>query len=350
MFFAIRIAAFVFPFLLALRAQTTVSVPCAADNTLYESPTGAFSNGLGESLFVGVTAQGSLRRALLRFDLAAALPANARVLAAELMLQIVFSPATTPTSLLLHAPLQPFGEGTSYALGGGGGQGAPTTPGDASWTHAIFPNQPWAQPGGDFAPQPSAIVALPTSGTVRGMVDAAEVQRWLAQPSTNYGWLLKTAEAGPADRARRLESRESLSAPPRLTITYLLPGQTGAFGSGCPLAGGVMQTAFVGTVVGGGTVNVQNSGATAQAIGVVFYALALDAAGTLLAPSCRVYLPLAGPLFPGPIFVADGSGNASVPLVLPSGFPGALITTQAAVLDNSSLGIALGNAAALVLP
>jgi hypothetical protein len=349
MVFAIRIAAFVMP-LFSLRSQVTVVVPCTADNTLYESSTGAFSNGLGESLFVGVTAQGALRRALVRFDVAAALPAGARVLAAELTLQIVFSPATTPTSLLLHAPLQPFGEGTSYALGGGGGQGAPTTPGDASWTHAIFPSLLWAQPGGNFVPQPSAIVALPTSGTVRGLVDAAEVQRWLEQPAANFGWLLKTAEAGPVDRARRLESRESLNAPPRLTITYLLPGQAGVFGSGCPLAGGPLQTAYVGPVVVGGSVAVHNTGAPPLAIGVVFHALALDPIGTALAPSCRVYLPIAGPLIPGPVFFADGGGAASVPLALPAGFPGALIASQAAVLDGSLLGIALGNAAALVLP
>jgi hypothetical protein len=49
---------------LHMAAQTTTVIPCGRDNTLYESSTGAFSNALGESVFVGVTAQGRLHRAL----------------------------------------------------------------------------------------------------------------------------------------------------------------------------------------------------------------------------------------------------------------------------------------------
>ncbi len=333
----------------AAAAQTTTVLPCGRDNTLYESSTGAFSNALGESVFVGVTAQGRLRRALLWFDVAAALPAGARVIAAELRMEIVFSPALSATQLFLHRPLLPWGESSSYATAGGGGQGAPTTPGDATWTHAIDPVLPWTTAGGDFAIPPSAILELPVAGTVRGFVDAGEVQQWLDQPSTNLGWLLKTAEASSVDRARRLESRESTGSPPQLRVQWLLPGQTGTFGTGCPLVGGPLQTAFVGTPQGGAPIAVQQSSAPPGAIGVTFYALALDAAGTLLAPACRLHLPLGGTLIPGDAFVTDAGGAASSALLLPAGFPGTLVVGQAAVLDGSALGFAAGNAALLVV-
>jgi hypothetical protein len=333
----------------AIAAQTTTVIACGRDNTLYQSATGAFSNALGESVFVGVSAQGQLRRALLWFDVAAALPPGARVITAELRMEIVFSPALSPTPLFLHRPLLPWGEGSSYATAGGGGQGAPSTPGDATWTHAIDPILPWTTPGGDFAPQPSAILELPVAGTVLGFVDAGEVQQWLYQPSTNLGWLLKTPEASSIDRARRLESRESPGSPPQLRVQWLLPGSTGTFGSGCPLAGGPLQTAFVGIPQGGAPIAVQQSNAPPGAVGVTFYALALDPVGTLLAPACRLHLPLGGALIPGDAFVTSASGVATSSLQLPAGFPGALVVGQAAVLDGSALGFATGNAALLVV-
>jgi hypothetical protein len=331
-------------------AAQAVALPCGRDNTLYEDPNGAFSNALGESIFVGVTAQGRLRRALLWFDVAAALPAGARVLAAELELSIVFSPALADSTLFLHRPLLPWGEGSSYALGGGGGQGAPSTPGDATWTQAIHPVLPWATPGGDFVATPSAALVLPVAGSVRGFVAAAEVQDWLDQPATNLGWLLKNGEQTPADRARRLESRESPGTPPRLHVAYVASGTTTTYGTGCPLPGGPMATTFVGAPQAGATVGLRHDQLPPGSLGVTFYALDLDPVGTALAPACRLYLPLGGPLFPGDVFLADAAGLATATLALPPGASGALVVAQAAVLDTSALGLALGNAAALLVP
>ncbi len=331
-------------------AQQTTVVSANADNTLYESPIGAFSNGAGESLFVGVTAIGALRRALLRFDVAAALPPGARVIAAELQLQIVFTPAIADTSLFLHRPLLPWGEGPSYAIAGGGGQGAPTAPGDASWTMAIAPTVPWTTPGGDLVSPPSAVLTMPTSGLVRGFVSAAEVQTWLDQPATNHGWLLKTAEATAADRARRIDSRESPVAPPRLVVSWLPRGQAGAWGVGCPVGAGNAATQFVGAPLGGATIGIAHTAMPASGLGAEFFAFELDPLGALLAPACRVHLPLAAPPLPGGLFFLDATGTATTSLFLPPGFPGFLVVAQAAVLDGSALGFALGNAALLVLP
>ena len=64
--------------LLSLAAQSaiadSVTLPASRDNTLYEDASGALSNGAGEWLFVGRTAIDRLQRAVLAFDLAAALP------------------------------------------------------------------------------------------------------------------------------------------------------------------------------------------------------------------------------------------------------------------------------------
>jgi hypothetical protein len=206
-----------------LAAQTTVVVPCDLDNTLYESPTGSFSNALGESLFVGVTAQGLLRRALLRFDVAAALPAGCHVVAATLALNVVASGAAVPTAVAGHRVSRPWGEGASYALAGGGGMGAPSTNGDATWIHAAYPSTPWNHAGGDFCAAASFVMSMPILGptTSEAAVGAtADVQHWLEHPLQNHGWLLKAVdEVLPVSRARRIDSRQSLGPRPALTIT-----------------------------------------------------------------------------------------------------------------------------------
>ena len=57
----------------------TVAIVSDLDNTLYESSTGALSNGAGPTFFAGRTAQAtsSIRRGLVHFDVAAAIPAEA---------------------------------------------------------------------------------------------------------------------------------------------------------------------------------------------------------------------------------------------------------------------------------
>jgi hypothetical protein len=76
-----------------LDAQTTVSVPCNVDNTLYEEPAGALSNGSGIGLIVGRPNGGLIRRAELRFDIGGLVPAGARILGAQLVVNVFSSPA-----------------------------------------------------------------------------------------------------------------------------------------------------------------------------------------------------------------------------------------------------------------
>ena len=71
-----------------VRAET-VSIEAARDNTLFEDPTGALSNGEGDYLFAGRTAQGGgveRRRALLAFDVASHVPAGSVITGVTLRL------------------------------------------------------------------------------------------------------------------------------------------------------------------------------------------------------------------------------------------------------------------------
>jgi hypothetical protein len=202
-----------------------VQLSCDRDNTLYESATGALSNGTGPTMFAGRTAQASnsRRRAVLHFDVAGALPAGAAIVSATLALQM--SQAGTPgaQAIELHRVLFDWGEGTSNA-GPSGGTGAPAATNDATWKHRFFPATNWTALGGDFAVAASAAQSVGVEGpyawgSTPGMV--ADIQAWLDTPATNAGWLLLGNEA-VASSVKRFDTREAVDplVRPVLTITY----------------------------------------------------------------------------------------------------------------------------------
>ena len=126
------------------------------DNTMFESAGGGLSNGAGQYLFAGRSGQssGSIRRALLAFDLSG-IPAEAVVTAVRLTMNMSKTAAGS-TTVSLHRVLVDWGEGSSNAATRGGGQGAASTTGDATWIHAMFANGTWTNPGGDFVSTPSS--------------------------------------------------------------------------------------------------------------------------------------------------------------------------------------------------
>jgi hypothetical protein len=330
-------------------AQLTANVPCTLDNSLYESATGALSNAKGFGLFVGYTGQPALRRALVRFDVAAALPAGARVLDASLTLSVSRTAVPFDVDVFVHRALASWGEGTSNAPGQEGAGTAATT-GDATWLHRFYPNTLWSTPGGDFASAASAVVRTPSFGSAASASSAMlarDVQQMLDNPSANHGWLLKTDEALPFV-ARRLDSRESTGTQPTLTVTYLLPGQTTLWGTGCPVNGQNFLHVIGGTPTGGNTVQLQQLQGPGNGLAVNLLALALDPAGTPLLPQCSLHLPLGPTIVTNNLLLLDAAGTGSTPLPLPQGFPGLLITSQSATLLPSG-GYALSNAAAMLL-
>ena len=183
----------------------TVSLGASKDNTLF-STNGETSNGAGDSLFSGRTGggggDGTRQRAVLAFDVAAAVPAGSRIAAAELTLTLRSAGNRGGEEVhALHRLREDWGEGESN---GSGGQGAPAAPGDATWLHTFYPDEFWTTEGGDFDPASSAsrLIGEEAGPYTWPSSDAlvADVQAWLDEASTSYGWLVlgNESETGTA--------------------------------------------------------------------------------------------------------------------------------------------------------
>ena len=128
----------------------------------------------------------------------------------------------TPTGAVtveLHKLLADWGEGTSHAPMGEG-DGAPATPNDATWRHRFFDTIFWTTQGGDFSATVSASQSVDTTGqyTWSSAQMVADVQSWVDNAASNFGWLVLGDESEAAT-AKRFDTRESAS-PPMLTIEY----------------------------------------------------------------------------------------------------------------------------------
>jgi hypothetical protein len=128
----------------------------------------------------------------------------------------------TPAGALtveLHKLLADWGEGTSHAPMGEG-DGAPATPNDATWRHRFFDTIFWTTQGGDFSATVSASQSVGGIGqyTWSSAQMIADVQSWVNNPASNFGWLVLGDESTAAT-AKRFDTRESAS-PPVLTIQY----------------------------------------------------------------------------------------------------------------------------------
>ncbi|MFY9342499.1 MAG: DNRLRE domain-containing protein [Planctomycetota bacterium] len=333
-----------------LAAQTTVAIPCGADNTLYQSAAGDLSNGAGTGIFVGVNATGLVRRGLVRFDVAASLPSGARILAARLELNVASASSATAEPMTGHRLLQPWGEGTSVATGSGG-SGAPATPGDATWLHRYWNTTTWNSAGGDFATVPSFVAAMPQAGAFSSLLSrqaAADVQSWLDAPGSNFGWLLRSSEIG-LQSARRLDSRESTGLRPSLVVAYLLPGQNGTWGLGCPTQVGNPTVGFLGTPVGGSSIQLAKSNFP-WCVAIEFFALAIDPLGVPVLPpgwvGCSAHLPEAEWII-GNSSVINGSATSA--FAVPLGFPGYLVACQVVLMPQGPIGYLASNVALTVL-
>jgi hypothetical protein len=195
------------------------------DNTLYENPDGAFSNGAGDHLFAGANGRGERRRAVLAFDVGAAVPPGATITDVRLTLHMSRT-ITGEQTVAVHRARSAWGEGTSDAFGEEG-SGDTSTPGDATWIHTYFETAFWMTAGGDFESAPSATLGVAgpgfyTWGSTPALV--SDVQAWVDDPSSDFGWIV----LGPEEplSAKRFDSRE-IADPvlrPVLEIVYSVPG------------------------------------------------------------------------------------------------------------------------------
>lgn len=348
-----------------LRAQPqTVAIPAMRDNTLYFDPSGGLSNGAGIYMFSGLNLTSNVRRCLVAFDLAAAVPAGSTITSVQLQLAMTQSIAG-PVTISAHRVLAPWGEGTSYANDGQGG-GAPATPGDATWLHRYWPTAFWVTPGGDFDPQPSAATIVDTSGGyLFGSTTAlvVEAQGFLDTPATNYGWLLKSPET-TAPSAKRFTAREhpTPSSRPSLLVTFVPPAlaSVASVGAGCAGSSGLPFTlSAIGLpVLGNANFGISAAAGPATQPSWLFLSASALQAPIPLTPSCSIHLELvsAGELFIaglspiGPLFLGPtGTHLLPVPLVNLPSLSGATIAVQSLANDPSAPGgLVTSNALVLV--
>lgn len=205
-------------------AAATLSLPPAADATLYEESATVTANGAGEFLLAGRTNQAahSRRRSLLRFDLSS-LPAGATITAVSLRLNLS-AVTTAPTLLGLHRATQSWTEGPADPAGNESA-GSAAIAGDVTWQFASQPTAAWTTPGGDSLPSPSATLTVGSTAGFYTWSDpglATDVLDWIADPGANFGWILRDPESNP-QTAKRFASSEHANPDwrPLLTIEFI---------------------------------------------------------------------------------------------------------------------------------
>lgn len=211
-------------FLASAAHADVVTLEPAADATLLNEPQGLLANGAGPVMIVGRSAGSSsapVRRSLVRFDVASALPAGAVVNSVALTLDNP-SGNTGPFTVELHRVLASWSEGPSSTTSG---QGAPSQPGDVTWLHRDYPNVSWATPGGDFDTAVSTELLVDPLGVhtwPSTPLAVADVQGWLDAPASNFGWLLKLSIETTPQSTKVFATREAATASerPRLVIDF----------------------------------------------------------------------------------------------------------------------------------
>lgn len=200
----------------------TVTLYPEKDNSIYQQMT-TNSNGRGEYLVAGVTGMNFINRALLYFRIKGNIPAGASVIQANLQMHLSNTSGTTGAiNHSLHRLNQNWGESNSVA--GQPGRGTAAANGDATWLKNFFPHSDWTAAGGSFHSTASASRVVDNTGyyTWSGPGMRIDVQSWLDDDVSNFGWLLKSDEAAAIKSAKQYGSRENAAGTnrPILTITY----------------------------------------------------------------------------------------------------------------------------------
>ena len=313
--------------ILTLAPAQTANLTSVKDNTLYESTSGSLSNGAGTRMFVGVTDGNDLRRALVQFNIAASIPACATITSATLTMEMVRT-NTGSQPVALHRATQDWGEASSTAPGGQGG-GGPAATGDATWVHTFSNTSTWTTLGGDFVPTASASISVGGQGSYTWSSNAqlvSDVQSWVDNPTSNFGWLLKGDElTNPTAKAFATKEHSIPAERPTLMVTYTTGGMasTATTGVGCIGSSGVPYT-FVANgapSVGNASFSLGISGGPASGGAMIFVA---TGGGTPLSlgGSCNFLLDLTSALAffnagISPLTIPlDATGSALLPLPL----------------------------------
>ena len=162
------------------------------------------SSGACDSVFSGMIDDAALlgaRRALMQFDIAGKIPANSTITSVTLSMTVTRGDNHVDSTFTLHPNTAAWVEGVEGCGVRGGGQGEPSTGGVTWTTMPVF-----------GAASGSTLInnTIPVWDSTATMVN--DVQGWLDNPGTNYGWVL-IGDENTQTTTRRFGSRESTNAP-----------------------------------------------------------------------------------------------------------------------------------------
>jgi hypothetical protein len=209
-------------------ASVVVTLPASKDNAIFQDLPNN-SDGAGPEVYAGNNAAGNHRRGLMAFN-TTSIPPGSTIVSVDLALTVTGipgSPAPAAEAVELHRLLADWGEG-SVIGGGGGGQGGPANVGDATWSDSFFTTTAWGVAGGTFAAGASAVQTIGGLGVYHWGSTAgmqSDVQAWVNNPSSNFGWLLHGDETiNKTARAFASRTPDLPGDAPVLTVTYIVPG------------------------------------------------------------------------------------------------------------------------------
>ncbi len=236
---------------LASARSDSVTIGASKDNSIFQN-FATNSGGGAAGIFVGSTATKSPRRGLIAFDIAGNVPTGATITSVQLTLFLALGGGTS-NPVELHRLSADWGEGTaggdvdSVHFSGGGFDAGP---GDATWNERSFGSTAWTNPGADddFNTAASAIASIgvpnpdQTNPTAYNWLSTpalvSDVQDWLDNSATNFGWILINGDEATQGTARAFFSRSAAldtqgfpllhDVHPALTITYTTVPEPGA--------------------------------------------------------------------------------------------------------------------------
>jgi hypothetical protein len=207
----------------------SVSLNPVADTTITQK-----SSVPNTDLSVGTNGKSQSSRSLLKFDIAGSIPSNANITSVTLTVLVTQAPppANAVNSIFdLRAALVSWDEV------------------NATWNNRLA-STAWSAPGGatgvDFSSKISQTNLFDDSQTPHTFVSSsnlvADVQNWLQNPGTNFGWVIIGESQGTLYTERTVSSREGTS-PPILLVQFTLPAAPPAIMQ-LPLTNGIFRFSF----------------------------------------------------------------------------------------------------------
>ncbi len=231
----IFLASLLLPLLGAPLAADVITIEAVRDATIFNDGIGDRSDGKSPNFYAGRAGSNTtwpVRRALIAYDVSAAVPAGSTIQSVQVRLYMSKTMVGNK-QFDLYRLTTGWNEGPSF---GQSGNGNVAQTGDSTWYHTYWNNQFWATPGGDFAVTPSASATVGSGlgyyawNTTPALV--LDVQGWLDAPASNFGWILRGPESSGTS-AKKFESCQSFPQyRPLLVITFTPPPTATAYCTG----------------------------------------------------------------------------------------------------------------------